>query len=70
MQSLATETFKIKNEMSPKMCPKPAQFPWNSFCQYCTQWNGSISYLGPKILNIVPDEIKQKSSLSSFKESI
>ena len=40
MQSLATETFKIKNEMSPKMCPKPAQFPWNTFCQYCTQWNG------------------------------
>ena len=30
----------------------------------------SISYLDSKILNIVPDEIKQKPSLSSFKESI
>ena len=30
----------------------------------------SISYLGSKIWGIVPDEIKEKSSLSNFKESI
>ena len=30
----------------------------------------SISYRGPKIWDIVPNETKQKSSFSSFKESI
>ena len=30
----------------------------------------SITYLGPKIWDIVPEEIKQKKSLNSFKESI
>ena len=30
----------------------------------------SISYLGPKIWNILPDEIKQQTSLNSFKKSV
>ena len=30
----------------------------------------SISYLGPKIWDIVPEEFKNKKSLNSFKESI
>ena len=30
----------------------------------------SITYLGPKIWDIVPEEFKQKRSLNSFKESI
>ena len=30
----------------------------------------SISYLGPKIWDIVPEEFKRKKSLNSFKESI
>ena len=30
----------------------------------------SISFLGPKIWNILPDEIKQQTSLNSFKKSI
>ena len=29
-----------------------------------------ISYLGPKIWDIVPDEFKNKNTLKSFKESI
>ena len=41
-----------------------------SFTQHCTQWNGKHLILGSKIWGIVPDEIKEKSSLSSFKESI
>ena len=30
----------------------------------------SISYLGPKIWNITPEELKHKKALNSFKESI
>ena len=30
----------------------------------------SISYLGPKIWDVVPEEFKHKKSLNSFKESI
>ena len=37
-----------------------------------TVYNGteSVSYLGPKIWDIVPDEYKTLNSLNSFKESI
>ena len=37
-----------------------------------TVWNGqeTISYLGPKIWNMVPEEMKQKSSLFAFKREI
>ena len=37
-----------------------------------TIWRGleTISYLGPNIWNMVPAEMKQKSSLSSFKGEI
>ena len=37
-----------------------------------TVWNGleTVSYLGPKIWNMVPLEMKQKTSLSSFKREI
>ena len=37
-----------------------------------TIWHGleTISYLGPNIWNMVPAEMKQKSSLSSFKGEI
>ena len=44
------------------------------FHQPCanTVWNGlkTISYLGPKIWNMVPAGMKQKPSLSSFKGEI
>ena len=30
----------------------------------------SISFLGPKIWNILPDEIKQQTSPNSFKKSV
>ena len=37
-----------------------------------TVWNvqETISYLGPKIWNMVPEEMKQKSSLFAFKKEI
>ena len=37
-----------------------------------TVWNGqeTTSYLGPKIWNMVPEEMKQKSSLFAFKREI
>ena len=39
---------------------------------YCYVFHGakSISYLGPKKWDIVPDEFKYKKSLISFKESM
>ena len=38
----------------------------------CTVYHGSesISFLGPKIWNILPDEIKQQTFLNSFKKSV
>ena len=35
-------------------------------------WNGqeTITYLGPKTWNVVPEEMKQKSSLFAFKREI
>ena len=37
-----------------------------------TVWNGqeTISYLGPNIWNMVPEEMKQKSSLFGFRREI
>ena len=37
-----------------------------------TAWNAqeTISYLGPKIWNMVPEEMRQKSSLFAFKREI
>ena len=32
--------------------------------------NESISFLGPKIWNILPNKIKQQTSLNSFKKSV
>ena len=38
----------------------------------CAVYHGSesISFLGPKIWNILPDEIKQQTSLNSLKKSV
>ena len=84
IQTLATEMFKVKNEkMSPEIiCDIFTQRINNHYNLrrinhfeipfVRTVYNGteSVSYLGPKIWEIVPEEYKALNSLNSFKESI
>ena len=83
IQALAIEMFKVKHKLCPDITSDIFKERTNN--QYnlrnCndfviprvhTVYHGteSITYLGPKIWDIVPEEIKQKKSLNSFKESI
>ena len=83
MQALATEFYKIKNGISPELfteifAREPESHYNLRWCNdfripsICTVYHGneSISFLGPKIWNILPDEIKQQTSLNSFKKSV
>ena len=83
IQTLATEMFKVKNELSPEIiCDIFMQRINNHYNLrhinhfetpfVRTVYNGteSVSYLGPKIWDIVPEEYKTLNSLNSFKESI
>ena len=78
-----SEFYKIKNGLSPELFTETFARELDS--QYnlrrCndfripsirTVYHGSesISFLGPKIWNILPDEIKQQTSLNSFKKSV
>ena len=83
IQALAIEMFKVKHKLCPDIISDIFKERTNN--QYNlrnrndfviprvhTVYHGteSITYLGPKIWDIVPEEIKQKKSLNSFKESI
>ena len=83
IQALATEFYKIKNGISPELFTeifaRETESHYN--LRRCndfripsirTVYHGSesISFLGPKIWNILPDEIKQQTSLNSFKKSV
>ena len=83
IQTLATETFKMKNEMyseiicdifTPRINNHYNLRHINHFetTFVRTVYNGtkSVSYLGPKIWDIVPEEYKTRNSLNSFKKSI
>ena len=80
---MATEFYKIKNgisqELFTEIFARKAESHYN--LRRCndfripsirTVYHGSesISFLGPKIWNILPDEIKQQTSLNSFKKSV
>ena len=83
LQILATEMYKIKNNLSP---PTIADLfeqrneqhynlrNWGQFSlpAISTVYHGSesISFLGPKIWNMLPDKLKNASSLEVFKASI
>ena len=82
LQALATEMFKIHRGLSPdiqreifvpKIClynlPKNNTF---ERCQVHSVYHGteSLSFLGPKIWNLVPLELKQLESLEVFKLKI
>ena len=83
IQALATEFYKIKNGISPELFTKI--FARETESHYNLRWcndfripsirtvyhgSESISFLGPKIWYILSDEIKQQTSLSSFKKSV
>ena len=83
IQTLATEMFKVKNELFPEIiCDIFMQRINNHYNLrhinhfetpfVRTVYNGteSVSYLGPKIWDIVPEEYKTLNSLNGFKESV
>ena len=81
-QILATEIYKVKSDLGPKIMPdifhfveKPYNMRNNSIIQrqanrtvyYGTE---SISSLAPKLWELIPHKIKSAKSLNSFKENI
>ena len=81
-QTLATEMFKVKNNIVPEImkelfAPKMSSYHLrnnNSFKRRRVKsvWHGteSVSYLGPKIWDLVPNEIKESESLNGSKFKI
>ena len=82
IQALAVLMYKVANNIAPTVVSELFSFSNNRYnlrsgsqfrqTSVKTVWNGleTVSYLGPKIWNMVPDEIKQKPSLSAFKTAI
>ena len=81
IQFLAIELFKVKNGLAPEFMNEV--FPLKKELLYCSKQdfvtkrvnsvhNGTetLSYLGPKIWLLIPNEIKASSSLKLFKKSI
>ena len=74
--------FKVKNNIAPEImkelfAPKMSSYDLrnnNSFKRRRVKsvWHGteSVSYLGPKIWDLVPNEIKESKSLNAFKFKI
>ena len=79
---LATEMFKVKNNialetMKDLLAPKMSLYDLrnnNSFkirrVNSVRHGNESVTYLGPKIWDLVPNEIKEFESLNPFKFKI
>ena len=78
LQRLATEIIKIKNNMAPEILNETLQ---NRTSSYNLRKNSSfyvrkvhsvyhgtesLSFLGPKIWELVPEDIKQQKSLNIF----
>ena len=82
IHALAIMMYKVVNNNAPTMVSElfsfsNVKYSLRSGSQFHqpsanTVWNGqeTISYLGPKIWNMVPEEMKQKSSLFTFKTEI
>ena len=83
IQALAIEMFKVKQKLCPEITSYIFMERRNNQYNMCNRpdyktpqvhsiFHGteSVSYLGPKIWDIVPEEFKYKKSLNSFKESI
>ena len=83
IQPLATEMLKVKHKLCPDITGDifmeriNSQYNLHNGTDFITSqvnnaFHGteSISNLGPKIWDIVPEEFKHKKLLNSFKESI
>ena len=83
IQSLAIEMYKVKNEIAPMITANVfTRMPENhynfrhrsdfivSFARTVYHGTESISYLRPKIWDIVPSELKKAQSFNSFEKSI
>ena len=83
LQQLATELFKVKNDLSPEIMKEIFAFQENETCNlrsgnHVAQKNirtmqygiESVSNLGAKLWNLLPGEIKYSSSLTVFKNKI
>ena len=80
---MTTEFYKIKNGLSPELFTEIFAYETESHSnlRWCNDFripsirtayhnSESISFVGPEICNILPDEIKQEASLNSFKKSV
>ena len=82
VQKQATEMYKIKHELCPKIMLdlfKEVTHPCNlrnglicgsykiKTVRYGTE---TITYLGPKIWSIIPDEIRESASLETFRQKM
>ena len=74
--------FKVKNNIAPEImkklfAPKMSSYDLRNNDSFKRRrvnsvWHGteSVSYLGPKIWDLVPNEIKESESLNAFKFKI
>ena len=81
-QVLATEIYKVLNGLSPSILNDifvPALYPYNFRRQNTLQrrrvksvryGTESLSFLGPKIWDIIPQNIKQSKTVEIFKSKI
>ena len=79
LQTLPTEIYKVMHDLSPTLMNEIFQLKNSTYnlrknttrnvrsVYYGTE---TISYLGPKIWELVPNEIKNSTSLSIFKRKI
>ena len=81
IEALATEMFKVKNNIAPEImkelfAPKMSSYDLRNNDSFKRRvksvWNGTelLSYLSPKIWDILPNEIKESESLNDFKFKI
>ena len=78
IQTLAKEMFKIKNDLSPEIMTELFEqrnehhYNLRNNVHFITVYHGSesISFLGPKIWNILPDRLKNATSLEAIKIQI
>ena len=81
IQSLSIELFKIVNGCSPEIMNDI--FPLKDLTKYCTKFPfktknvntekygiDTLSFLGPKIWSLIPQSIKDASSVKQFKNKI
>ena len=82
LQTLATDFFKESKGLSPTIfsevfSKRSVQYHLRHASEFSVpnvkstfQGTESLSYLGPKIWDLVPKELKELSSLSAFKKAI